>query len=597
MQRRGILWSITIVLITASASAAVNSWTSQVTGAWHDLSWSLGVRPDISQDAIMVTNYGQKAVIIDSTTVNSYLSTLTISNLNVAGTPLSTNTLLLNFTGTAHPLHVYNSINVNPNGVLLNLSGAISLEGTANTLTINGAVINQDGGSNYFSGNCYIGTRTNYGSYNLTNGILCMGNAFVDFGGVFNQIDGTTSIASFFETSQSYSSLVGGSGPRCTVLHGAFSTPSMLISGDGSFYQGDATITVSNVLTVGELLSRFTDSTGSYYLTNGTLTTGSAMIGEAADGYFFQYGGIHRTSALNLDGNPTYGSGGYELDGGNLICAVDETLDVGSDFTQNGGTNSIGGQLTLHDAFYSFNGGLLGSWNVFVQGDGAYGQGFWPVFTQSNGNHYVTNTLAVGSFATYDLYSGALVAGAIELNTTFGPPGFLNHTGGMLSSSAMTFSGGQLTASGTEMLGTLTLAGSTSSDYLSSNSVQHFAASAQISWESNAVLQIYGWLAGTNHIYVGNSASALTERQLQQITFPDVGGWGKLLATGELVPWPVPPLVFTQSGTTLTFSWPGTAVLQWADDPAGPYTDVPGASSPYTPPITAPQKFFRLRQS
>ena len=117
----------------------------------------------------MVTNYGQKAIIIDSTTMNSYLSTLTISNLNVAGTPLSTNTVVLNYTGTTHPLRVFNGITVNPNGVLLNLFGAISLEGTANTLTINGAMINQAGGSNNFSGNCSIGTRTNYGSYNLTN--------------------------------------------------------------------------------------------------------------------------------------------------------------------------------------------------------------------------------------------------------------------------------------------------------------------------------------------------------------------------------------------------------------------------------------------
>src|SRR5690242_13509083 len=122
MRKRGIgilLCATTGLLLADSASGAVNSWTSQVTGAWQDLSWSLGVRPDISQDAIMVTNYGQKAVIIDATTVNSYPSTLTISNLNIAGTSLSTNTVFLNFTGTAHPLRVFNSIAVNPNGVLL----------------------------------------------------------------------------------------------------------------------------------------------------------------------------------------------------------------------------------------------------------------------------------------------------------------------------------------------------------------------------------------------------------------------------------------------------------------------------------------------
>jgi hypothetical protein len=594
MQRRGYAWTIIALLLATTASAAINSWTSQVTGAWQDLTWSLGVRPDISQDAIMVTNYGQKAVIIDSTTVNSYPSTLTISNLNLAGTSLSTNTLLLNYTGTSKPLRVFNSITVEPNGILLNLFGAVSLEGAVNTLTINGGVVSQQGGSNAFSGNCYVGTRTQTGFYNLTNGTLSMGNAFVDFGGVFNQIDGTTSIASTFETFQSYNSLVGGSGPRCTVDHGAFNCGGMLITGGGIFYQGDAAIFVSNACYVGESLSRFTLGNGTYYLTNGTLSSGAVEI--ATVGRFIQYGGTHRTGTLHLHSDTREGFGSYELNGGNLLCASDENLDVGTTLSQSGGTHNIGGQLTVYESFFTIGGGVLGASNVLIIGDGSYGPGFEPSFAQNNADVYITNTLTVSSFATYSLDGGSLTAKTIELTHTGSyPPSLLNHGGGGLSSGGMIFSGGNLGASGTEMLGTLTLRGAKSIDSLSSNSVQFFAASAQIPWESNAVLEIDGWQVGVNHIYVGRSANALTPRQLQQITFA-VGGYGKLLETGELVPWPVPPLTFEQSSTNLILRWPGTAFLQSADDPAGPYVDVTGASSPFMSVLNGGYKFFRLRQ-
>jgi hypothetical protein len=44
----------------------------------------------------------------------------------------------------------------------------------------------------------------------------------------------------------------------------------------------------------------------------------------------------------------------------------------------------------------------------------------------------------------------------------------------------------------------------------------------------------------------------------------------------------------------LTLTWTGPYILQWSGNPAGPYTDVPGATSPYTYNGSA-QKFFRLR--
>jgi hypothetical protein len=53
------------------------------------------------------------------------------------------------------------------------------------------------------------------------------------------------------------------------------------------------------------------------------------------------------------------------------------------------------------------------------------------------------------------------------------------------------------------------------------------------------------------------------------------------------------PLAITQNGI---LSWTGTSTLQSATNVAGPYLDVPGATSPYTNDSGAlPQQFFRLR--
>ena len=63
---------------------------------------------------------------------------------------------------------------------------------------------------------------------------------------------------------------------------------------------------------------------------------------------------------------------------------------------------------------------------------------------------------------------------------------------------------------------------------------------------------------------------------------------------------PNPNLRMQQSGSSFSISWddePGSAVvLESAESLQGPWSPVPGATSPYTVvPGGAPQKFFRLR--
>ena len=57
-----------------------------------------------------------------------------------------------------------------------------------------------------------------------------------------------------------------------------------------------------------------------------------------------------------------------------------------------------------------------------------------------------------------------------------------------------------------------------------------------------------------------------------------------------------PLLSFTHAGTNVILSWSGSFTLQSAPNVTGAYTNVPGATSPYTNSIgTEPQRFFRLR--
>jgi hypothetical protein len=58
---------------------------------------------------------------------------------------------------------------------------------------------------------------------------------------------------------------------------------------------------------------------------------------------------------------------------------------------------------------------------------------------------------------------------------------------------------------------------------------------------------------------------------------------------------PPPPLTIERSGGSVVISWSGPAKLQSATNVAGLYTDVTGATSPYSPPATGAARFFRTQ--
>ncbi len=67
----------------------------------------------------------------------------------------------------------------------------------------------------------------------------------------------------------------------------------------------------------------------------------------------------------------------------------------------------------------------------------------------------------------------------------------------------------------------------------------------------------------------------------------------------EIIGPPPPLLTNTPSGTNVVVSWSTNALLfhlQSGPSATGPYTNVPGATTPWTNPINVPQQFYRLSQ-
>jgi beta-glucanase (GH16 family) len=63
------------------------------------------------------------------------------------------------------------------------------------------------------------------------------------------------------------------------------------------------------------------------------------------------------------------------------------------------------------------------------------------------------------------------------------------------------------------------------------------------------------------------------------------------IRTQALIP---PAITIRGSGTNISLSWP-SGTLQSAPDLSGPWQDLPGVISPYSPPIVADQQFYRVR--
>jgi hypothetical protein len=355
---------------------------------------------------------------------------------------------------------------------------------------------------------------------------------------------------------------------------------------------------------------------GTYVLSNGIVRVdSSARFGPSL---FSQYSGEH-TIVSNLvmkgkDLGPGIADAQYFLSGGTL-SAAGLTAEAAL-FQQDGGTNSITGDVVLTGPSfettrnppgvrYLLSAGRFFARNVIIGT-------FFGGIHQTGGSSQITEKLTVqGSNSTslgFCCYFGyTLEGGTLSVKDIYiGTGAFFQHTGGSINhSGALTLNQGDWhAAAGDHALGPLQLGAGQSNriSFPSGSSVLRLANSGAQPWASSAILYITNWHGsasggGATRLYFGSNANGLTPQQLAQIRFNISNNLypARILGTGEVVP-QMQTLSSSRSGNALTLRWEPGWTLQSSTNVAGPYQDVQGAASPYTPSMSGPRRFFRLRQ-
>ncbi|MDB6015538.1 MAG: hypothetical protein JWR19_27, partial [Pedosphaera sp.] len=430
------------MLTCCTGLAQVNSWTGAGTGNWEDLTWSLAVRP-ASNQTVLVTNAGFKAVAVGAVTRDSFPSTMIVSNLTVSAPIGSFNTFLLNFVGTGSPVRIRNMLTVGTNGAIACQLSALRVEAVAvgsircvisgqvdleqgvwavpdSSTAMSNGVVTLNGDSTFREFDLFNGTvnqigattaMTNLnifqGTYNLSNGVFQGAVAIGPLvsGGRFNQYGGTNS-----------GTVLPQNGTYDLIAGSVFGTVAVGASGGnfGVFHQGNGLVSV-NSLGIGGALG-----SGKYYMTNGTVYDGSINM---LQGGFYQYGGTH----LITNGFMLYGFfDDYPSD--TRLCSYflydgilsEPFLQMGmlGNFFQYGGTNTVAGLLSTDKTTYTLQGGTLLTANTYVLPPGTVSGGnpAFATFLQSGGLHQVSNLLSNAD--DYELMGGDLIAGYILQNGT-----------------------------------------------------------------------------------------------------------------------------------------------------------------------------------
>ena len=190
----------------------------------------------------------------------------------------------------------------------------------------------------------------------------------------------------------------------------------LTINSNGRFTQTGGAHTVSGAMI----------NNGSYRLSGGSLSAASETVGGGfgygASSNFSQSGGTNIVNGTLAVGSTAGSNGTYNLIAGALSAINEVVGDAGAGaFNQSGGTNTVGGTLTVGGQLggqgtYSLSAGALTAASEII-GDAGNG-----TFTQGSGNfgysstNQVDGTLTlgkqVGGSGTYNLYAGALSAGA-----------------------------------------------------------------------------------------------------------------------------------------------------------------------------------------
>jgi len=275
------------VVISSAAHAQTNSWINSASGFWQDAnSWSLGMPPNTTQ-SLLVTNAGNRTVFIDSSTSSGYSNTLTVSDVILAGQSSAINTLLINNIGVNPPLHVLNSLIVDPGGALLETNSALVVDNAA------GGAIDVEGtmalsGTNFLSGGLYVGFSTNSAAdVSVINGQTAFTNGYMTIG-----FYGSAQVALSSGTLQTEdnisppSAMFVGLGPDSegafSILGGNLLVPEHLSLGEDAGSMGLLSLDGGQLVATNNfLISIGGNATGQIVVSNGQLAASYVMVGDA----------------------------------------------------------------------------------------------------------------------------------------------------------------------------------------------------------------------------------------------------------------------------------------------------------------------------
>jgi T5SS/PEP-CTERM-associated repeat protein len=414
-----------------------NSWISGSSGKWETAAnWSAGT-PNIGQSWLFITNANTKTVTIDATTANTP-SALTISNLCIAGTAGSTNTLWLNNTGTTTPLQVLGrAVTVDTNGAMVvNHSSVLASSdpnlglivgntgGNASLTIINGGLVVDNSGTLGATASASNNTVLVSGSGSVwsNTGILVVGQ-----GGSANQMIVSNGGALFSNTGTLGNTLgasnttvvvagngavwnnqgalvVGNASPGNTVTVGPGGTmiAGTLVfgpaGGQGMVVLNGGSVTVNQIV--------LTNALGVFAINAGTLaSSGTAVtnnqvfaVGDGADAATFQLnGGVHSfANGLEIRSNATLN--GCGTINGNVI------VDSGGTVLANcGGTLTFTGVVTNNGTMQAINGSTLEVYGTVVN-NGIIdiingGTNFHGAFI-NNGTVLTASSVGIGAITT-----------------------------------------------------------------------------------------------------------------------------------------------------------------------------------------------------
>ena len=393
-----------------------------------------------------------------------------------------------------------------PTGVLtMDANSALTLTGTGSfqiaTVASLGTV-NLDGGTLTTSRNVTGASTTGTSTFNLNGGTLKSGAAFTmsgltranvrNGGAIIDSTGGTITM-----TQALLHSNVGGD----------------LATDGGLTKNGSGTLTLSGANT---FTGATAVNTGSLLLSNATALTTSSGVTVTA-GAALQISAVSptfSTTTLALNGNGPSSGGALQTIGGSGTTTWNGAVSLGSDslIAVNGGTRiNIGGTINL------------GNFILTVQTDGSNTDTFSNVISGNGGITKTSTSKLV--FSGANTYTGAtnVDGGTLALGVN----------SALSSSTAVTIGNATLDAATfTNSVGTLDVT-STSVINLSAGGTLAFADSSAVSW-TGGTLTITGTYVSGSSLRFGTTGSGLTPAQLALISKPG-GGAVALNSSGYLV--------------------------------------------------------------